>query len=140
MSSKLKSWALSQSLNHSLRTVIIALILTLTIGSGARYLFLDDNVMNMLPKDVESRRIWDEISSEFKSPDILFIAFGKGGENVRALEEELGGVKLRISSFQEMPSDVVVAEERGFQIHDHMGGDDRSWDNSKKARRRKRKR
>ena len=76
---------------------------------------------------------------------MISVLIGKGGENVRSLENELGGVKLRISSFEDMPSDVEVVEERGFQIHDHMGndnhgGDNRGWDNSKKARRRNRKR
>ena len=86
-------------------------------------------------------RITSDRSAEIYVPSgMVSVLIGKGGENVRALEEELGGVKLRISSFQDMPSDVKVAEERGFQINDHMGGDDRGWDNSKKARRRHRKR
>jgi len=86
-------------------------------------------------------RITSDRSAEIYVPEgMVSVLIGKGGENVRALEAELGGVKLRISSFQEMPSDVKVAEERGFQINDHMGRDDRGWDSSKKARRRKRKR
>ena len=82
----MKSWALHQALDHSKRTVFIALLLTAIIGSGVRYIFLDDNVMNMLPKDIESRRIWDEIVDEFKYSDFLFVAFGRDGENVLTVE------------------------------------------------------
>ena len=86
-------------------------------------------------------RITSDRSAELYVPaGMVSVLIGKGGENVRALENELGGVKLQISSFQEMPSDVEVVEERGFQINDHMGRDDRDWNNSKKGRRRKRKR
>ena len=42
--------------------------------------------MNMLPKDIESRRVWDEISDEFKYSDFLFVAFGRDGENVLTSE------------------------------------------------------
>ena len=86
-------------------------------------------------------KITSDRSAELYVPaGMVSVLIGKGGENVRALENELGGVKLQISSFQEMPSDVEVVEERGFQINDHMGRDDRDWKNSKKGRRRKRKR
>jgi ATPase len=86
-------------------------------------------------------RITSDRSAELYVPaGMVSVLIGKGGENVRALENELGGVKLQISSFQEMPSGVEVVEERGFQINDHMGRDDRDWKNSKKGRRRKRKR
>jgi hypothetical protein len=52
------------------------------IGSGARFIFVDDNVMNMLPKNIDSRRVWDNIVEEFKYSDFLFVAFGRDGENV----------------------------------------------------------
>jgi len=74
--SKLKSWVLNQALEHSKRTVLLALLITTLIGSGVRFIFLDDNIMNMLPKDIDSRRIWDEVIEEFKYTDFFFVAFG----------------------------------------------------------------
>ena len=38
--------------------------------------------MNMLPENIDSRRVWDEIVDEFKYSDFLFVAFGRDGENV----------------------------------------------------------
>ena len=82
MSSKLKNWALRQALEHSKRTVLVALLITAFIGSGVRFIYLDDNVMNMLPKDIDSRRIWDEVIEDFKYTDFLFVAFGNSNENI----------------------------------------------------------
>ena len=73
----MKKIALKQALEHSKRTLFIALSVTMIIGSGVRFIFLDDNVMNMLPKDIDSRRIWDEIVDEFNYSDFLFVAFGE---------------------------------------------------------------
>ena len=82
MIKKLKSWTLNQALEHSKRTVILALLITAFIGSGVRFIFLDDNIMNMLPKDIDSRRIWDEVIEDFKYTDFMFIAFGNSGGNI----------------------------------------------------------
>jgi len=65
-----------------MRTVLVALLITAFIGSGVRFIYLDDNVMNMLPKDIDSRRIWDEVVEDFKYTDFLFVAFGNSGENI----------------------------------------------------------
>ena len=82
MTHKLKNWALNQALEHSKRTVLLALLVTAFIGSGVRFIFLDDNIMNTLPKDIDSRRIWDEVIEEFKYTDFFFVAFGNPNEKI----------------------------------------------------------
>ena len=86
MIKQFKNWSISQALEHSNRTIIIALLLTIIIGSGIRFIVLDDNVMNMLPEDIDSRRVWDEIVDEFKYSDFLFVAFGEEGKDVLTKE------------------------------------------------------
>ena len=86
MGTSLKNWAIRQALDHSKRTILLALIITGIIGSGVRFIFVDDNVMNMLPKDIDSRRVWDELVEEFKYSDFLFVAFGRDGENIFTAE------------------------------------------------------
>ena len=86
MGAVLKNWAIRQALDYSKRTIILTLIITGIIGSGIRFIFVDDNVMNMLPRDIDSRRVWDEIIEEFKYSDFLFVAFGRDGENVLTAE------------------------------------------------------
>ena len=71
MSTTLKKWAIRQALDHSWRTFLLTLLITGIIGSGVRFIFMDDDVLNMLPKDLESRHVWDEIVEEFKYSDFL---------------------------------------------------------------------
>ena len=46
------------------------------MGSGIRFLVMDDDMMKMLPKNLESRISWDEVQNEFGSTEIIFVAFG----------------------------------------------------------------
>ena len=63
----MKSWFSKQVLNHPKRTILVNALLTLLFGWGLNWLIVDDNFMNMLPKDIESRRVWEEIETEFGS-------------------------------------------------------------------------
>jgi len=58
---------------------------------------------------------------------------GKGGENIRSLQEELGGLKLNVSSFAEMPDDVQVISDDPYAIQDHLARESRAWEYSKKG-------
>ncbi len=80
--SPIREWFISQALNHSKRTIIISILLTLVIGSGLRFLVMDDDMMKMLPNDLDSKITWDAIQDEFGSTDIIFIAFGFEGQSI----------------------------------------------------------
>ena len=97
-----KNWSISQALEHSKRTILIALMITAIIGYGIKFIVIDDNVMNMLPKDIDSRRVWDEIVDEFKYSDFLYVAFGKEGQNVLS-KENLSLVWDLSQSFEMIP-------------------------------------
>ena len=80
--SPIRQWFIGQSLNHSKRTIILSIIATLIMGSGVRFLIIDDDMMKMLPKDLNSKIIWDAVQDEFGSTEIIFIAFGRESESV----------------------------------------------------------
>ena len=61
-----QKWAIVQALKHSKRTIVVAFIISLLIGSGVQFIILDDNVMNMLPKKMPSRVAWDDIVYNFQ--------------------------------------------------------------------------
>ena len=73
---------IDQSINHSRRTIVLSFIITLIFSLGTNFILLDDNVMNLLPKDINSRRVWDEIVDEFKYSDYMFVAFGNQNQNI----------------------------------------------------------
>ena len=78
----MKNWFINQSLNHPRRTVFISLILTLALGSGLRYFKVEDDMMKLLPQNMESRKTWDKVKEEFGNTEMIFIAFGKTGESI----------------------------------------------------------
>ena len=80
--SPIRQWFIDQALNHSKRTIILSIIATLIMGSGVRFLIIDDDMMKMLPKDLNSKIIWDAVQDEFGSTEIIFIAFGRESESV----------------------------------------------------------
>ena len=78
----MKKIALRYALKYPKRTVFIAFLITIIIGSGSQFIFMDDDIMNMLPKDLKSRQVWNEIVDKFKYSDFLFVAFGGNDEDV----------------------------------------------------------
>ena len=78
----MKSWLSQQVLTHPKRLIIVNVLFTILFAYGLKWLVIDDNIMNMLPKDIESRRVWEEVEAEFGSSEIMFIAFGNSGESI----------------------------------------------------------
>ena len=78
----LRGWFIKQSIVFPLRTIIVSLILTIIAGSGIRFFIIDDDMMKILPKELDSRISWDIIQEEFGSTEVIFIAFGKKGESI----------------------------------------------------------
>lgn len=77
----MKNWIIGQSINHPYRTIIISLLITLFVASGVRFIKIDDDFLKMLPKDMPSRAIWENVEEEFGTTDFIYIAFGNKGES-----------------------------------------------------------
>ena len=69
-------------LDNPLKSIFIPIFLTFIIGSGLRFIIVDDNMMAMLPTKMESRMTWDAVQNEFGSTESIFVAFGNEGENI----------------------------------------------------------
>ncbi len=52
------------------------------MASGIRYLVIDDDMMKMLPKKLQSRQAWDSLQDEFGSTEVIFVAFGNEGRSI----------------------------------------------------------
>ena len=63
----LRKWFIIQSLDYPWRTIIISLMATILLGSGIRFFLIDDDMMKILPKELDSRISWDVIQEEFGS-------------------------------------------------------------------------
>jgi len=81
-----RAWFIHQSIDHAWRTIIVSILLTLFMASGLRFFTIDDDIMKMMPKSLESRVAWDNIQEEFGSTEVIFIAFGHEGKTVYSPE------------------------------------------------------
>ena len=78
----MKSWLSQQVLANPKRLILVNTLLTILFAWGLNWLVIDDNFMNMLPKDIESRRVWEEVETEFGASEMMFIAFGNSGKSI----------------------------------------------------------
>ncbi|MBT6471719.1 MAG: hypothetical protein HOK52_10730, partial [Candidatus Marinimicrobia bacterium] len=76
MGHPIREWVIEKTLKHPKRTIVISLILTLMMASGARYFVIDDDMMKMLPKNMPSRIAWDNVMEEFGNTDMVYVTFG----------------------------------------------------------------
>jgi predicted RND superfamily exporter protein len=75
----LKNWILNQAIGHPVLIIAVSIFLTLFVGLGLKFVVVDDDFMRMLPEDIPSRVVWDEVQEEFGTTDFVFVAFGKRG-------------------------------------------------------------
>ena len=79
----INNWIISQSIDHPVRATVISTFLTLILSLGIQFLSIDDDMMKMLPKNLNSKIIWDALQEEFGSTEVIFVAFGT--ENLKIL-------------------------------------------------------
>ena len=82
MINKLKIIFTSISLDHPKLTIIISLLLTAIIINGSRYLVQDDDMVKLLPDDIQSIITFGEITDEFGNYEFMYVAMGIEGVNV----------------------------------------------------------
>ena len=78
----IKRWIISQSLNHPKRTIIFSLIITALMASGLRFFYIEEDMMKLLPENMESRKTWETIKDEFGNTEMIYIAFGNKDKSV----------------------------------------------------------
>lgn len=59
---------------------------------------------------------------------------GKGGDNIRSLQEELGGIRLKVSPYSDMPDGMEVVGDENSDLQDHRARESKSWEYSKRGR------
>ena len=78
----IKNWIISQSLNHPKRTIIFSLIITALMASGLRFFYIEEDMMKLLPAEMDSRKTWETIKDEFGNTEMIYIAFGNKDKSV----------------------------------------------------------
>ena len=92
-------------------TIVVSIFLTLLIGLGVIFVVVDDDFMRMLPDEIPSRVIWDEVQEEFGTTDFIFVAFGKRGMTIfnPTAMETLWDVTLALEDLPEVDEVISMA-------------------------------
>jgi len=69
-------------LNYPIPTIFISLLLTMIISSGVIYVKQDDDMVNLLPDEIGSRQIFDEIQEEYGLTEYMYVAVGNKDKNI----------------------------------------------------------
>ncbi|MBT4370144.1 MAG: RND family transporter [Candidatus Marinimicrobia bacterium] len=78
----IRRWFIYQSINHPVRSIVVSLFATIVMASGLTFLVIDDDMMKMLPQNLESRKAWDSLQDEFGSTEVIFVAFGEKDRSI----------------------------------------------------------
>ncbi|MFC1480837.1 RND family transporter [Candidatus Neomarinimicrobiota bacterium] len=101
------------------QSIILALLLSIVIASGIRFIHIEDDLMKMLPEDIPSRVLWNEIEDQFGSTEPIFISIGKPGESIFKAAT-LAKVWDLSRTFEDMP---LVDEVRSLATMDKIYND-----------------
>lgn len=120
MIAKIKNWAITQSLDHPKRTIIISLLMTLLFAYGLQWLVIEDDMMKILPKNLESMQTWETIKDEFGATDMMFIAFGNRGESVYNTEtfKTLWDISRALEAIPEVDEVMTIATTNRMDAED----------------------
>jgi len=74
------------------------------MGSGLQFFVIDDDMMKMLPKNLESRIAWDMVQEEFGSTEVMFISFGRRGQTIFSPDAfaALWDISVKLEALQEI--------------------------------------
>ncbi|MCK5520079.1 MAG: MMPL family transporter, partial [Candidatus Marinimicrobia bacterium] len=124
----MKQFIINQVIRHSKRSIFISVLLTLIIGSGIRYVTVDDDLMKLIPEHIPSRQLWAEIEEEFGSTDFTYIAMGQ--EGISALNSntlmKLYDVSIKLERLPEIEEVISMATQKkivsddGFMLVDDL--------------------
>ena len=75
----MKQALIDLTLRHPKWVAPLAVLMSLALISGVRFVHFEDDIMKMLPSDMPSRIIWNEVEEQFGATEPLLLAIGGDG-------------------------------------------------------------
>ena len=79
----------------------------------------------------------DSAANIYVSDNMISTIVGKGGSNIRQIQDELGGISLSVKTFDEMPESLERPNPYWEDVQDRRSRASRAWEHSGKSQRRK---
>ena len=64
------------------QSITLAIVLTLVLASGIRFIHIDDDMMKMLPENIPSRGVWNDIENQFGATEGVYVSIGREGQSI----------------------------------------------------------
>ena len=78
----IKTKLINYTLSFPVRTLCITTILTIFLCIGLKWFIIDDDFIKLLPQNIPSKIVWDDIQEDFGASEIMLIAFGNKEETI----------------------------------------------------------
>ncbi|UCD38343.1 MAG: MMPL family transporter [Fidelibacterota bacterium] len=82
----MKKRFIAWTVDHPRQSIGLAVVLSLILASGVSFLHIEDDIMKMLPEDIPSRIVWNEIEEQFGSTEPLIVSVGREGRSIFTAE------------------------------------------------------
>ena len=86
MTNKIKKILIDSFKTYPKLVATFTFILTLIISSGIYYVEQDDNMVNLLPQEIGSRKIFEEIQNDYGLTEYMYVAIGNKNHNIFNIE------------------------------------------------------
>ena len=77
----LKTYLANKSIAFPKTAIALVVLLNIILISGIQYIVQDDDMVKLLPKDIESIITFNDIREEFGNSEFMYIALGHEGSN-----------------------------------------------------------
>ncbi|MCH7860035.1 MAG: MMPL family transporter, partial [Candidatus Marinimicrobia bacterium] len=64
------------------QSITLAIVLTLVLASGIRFIHIEDDMMKMLPENIPSRIVWNDIEKQFGATEGVYVSIGREGQSI----------------------------------------------------------
>ena len=64
------------------QSITLAIVLTLVLASGIRFIQIEDDLMKMLPENIPSRIGWNDIEKQFGATEGVYVSIGREGQSI----------------------------------------------------------
>jgi len=79
---KIKNQITLLSINNPLKTIVMTLAILALLIYGLKYFEQDDNMINLLPEEIGSRKIFEEIQENFELTEYMYVAVGNKNKSI----------------------------------------------------------
>jgi predicted RND superfamily exporter protein len=94
-------------LNHPKLIIFMSIVLTIILASGIRNIRIEEDITEMIPKDLPSRQILNELEENFGGSDVILVTIANEQQTIFN-SQTLGKIKSLSESIEALPGIIRI--------------------------------